>query len=158
MRGSVARVGAPAPGAGSCYRCAVYEALLLILVGAGAVVWFAVKAGREGPRQVDWEATTARIADVTVFDEGEAEHARTMYRVVLVFTTSEGEAVAVDWTGSPSPTEKDLLLPDAIVPLRYDPRRPDHFELGRLPRPGDPPLPEPPAPRADARRVYSPRR
>ena len=37
---------------------------------------------------------------------------------------------------------------------------PDRFEIefGRFPRAGEPPLPAPTPPRAQARRVYSPRR
>lgn len=167
--GSVARVGARRPARGSCYLCTVSEAWLLFLFGVAAVGWFAVKAGdapailrlfRGPPRLLGGVPTTARIADVNVFDEGEGDHMRTLYRFVLLFTTEEGEAIAVDWTYSPSPHEKDILLPDAIVPIRYDPEHPDRFEIefGRFPRAGEPPLPAPTPPRAQARRVYSPRR
>lgn len=73
--------------------------------------------------------TDARVADVSTSDVGSGRNTETVHRVVFVFTLPSGEQHAVDLTEPLSDWQKDLLLPDRMVPIEYDSRDPDRFRV-----------------------------
>lgn len=100
-----------------------------LLVGLGELI----RRGRglSAQRRAVWVRTSARVADVSTFDteRADGDHDRTLHRYVVVFELASGERHAADRTGHLSQDQKDILLPDRVVPIEYDARDPDRFRV-----------------------------
>lgn len=103
---------------------------LLVLVGFGT--GFARRFARNRGRHT-WPTIQAKVVDTSVVD-GSQEEARTLIRVVLTFHPRGGELLAVDQTRRLVDWQKNQLLPEAEITIRYNPADPEDFEIMWTPR------------------------
>lgn len=138
-----------------------FELLMIAVVFGPTIVWL-VRKGIElqGRRRAVWVRTNARVADVSTIDVADGDRTHTAERFVVVFELPTGERHAADQTARLSARQKDMVLPDAVLPIRYDARDPDRFEVEWSAVRSDESLEEgaPVARGGGARRVYGPPR
>jgi hypothetical protein len=137
--------------------------IIVAVVGAPAIGWL-IRHGRglAAQRKAVWVRTHARVADVSTFEVEERNRSYTTDRFVVVFELPGGERHAADKIGPLDQHQKDILLPDAVVPIRYDARDPDRFEvewaaIGAGEPAGGPTALVGPDAKAPAKSVYGPR-
>lgn len=80
-----------------------------------------------------WPTIRAKVAETSVVDVRD-EETRTHTRVVLLIHPPGGEQVAIDQTRPFADWQKDQLLPDAEITIRYNPADPEEFEIVWGPR------------------------
>lgn len=126
-----------------------YELLALLLAVLTFVSFgksFSLRFMRQR-RAPDWPTIQAKVVETSVVDAAEEERP-TKTRVVLLLHPPGGEPIAVDQTRIFADWQKDQLLLDTEITIRYNPADPEEFEIVWGPR-------EPP--RSASTSVYGPR-